>query len=139
MKIILISILLVISVLAYSQEIQGLWKTEIQIFENWDGGIDVALDCLPEKAILIIQFDKEFGNVTFRNGRESRFLWEVSKWGIYLNYLTEKLGVLFASAQSTRINYTFIDEDKLVLRFDILSHEVPTSYFIFILKRIPTE
>jgi len=140
-KIMLISILLAFSVLAYSQEVQGIWETQIQIFESFDGSIDTALDRLPDEAIFSIQFDEEFGNMLFRSGRESRFLWHayIGMESLCLNYLTEKQGILFASAEDVWVDHSFINEEMLLLRFAFRSAEVPTSHFIFILKRIPSE
>ena len=139
-KIMLVSILLAISVLAYSQEIQGIWTTQIQIYEDFLAlnDIDTALDRLPDDAIVIIQFDEEFGNVTFRSGRENRFLWKMSKWGIYLNYLTKKQDIYIASAQAVIFDYSFVDEETLILKYDNTIFDDP-SHFISILKRIPSE
>lgn len=140
-KIMLVSILLALSVLAYSQEIQGIWTTQIQIFESIDGGIDTALDRLPDEAILTIQFDEEFGNMLFRSGRESRFLWHayIDVESLCLNYLTEKQGVLFASAEDVWVDYSFINEETLLLRFALRSYETSYCMFTYILKRIPSE
>ena len=135
-KIMLVSILLAFSVLAYSQEVQGIWETQIQIYDGFEG-INTTFERIPDEAISIIQFDEEFGTVTFRSGRESRFIWETNTRGLSLNYLTEKQGIYIASAQSFNIEYSFVDEETLVLKYT--TKDIFSSYLTLIMKRVPSE
>jgi len=137
---VLLMALLLPAVSLFGQDIIGTWETQLQIFESFDGGLDTSLDRLPDEAISRIVFDEELGSVTFRSGRQSRFMWEQdeSEDMIPITYLTEKGGLLIASPNPELVKFAMTEDGLLILRFSICGRGVLVgldSIFWFVLKR----
>jgi len=129
-KIILISILLVITVLAYSQEIQDAWETWLEIDDNPLGSLSAWLDQPP---IQQITFAEKLGTIKFRSGKEQHFAWEQGTSILTVLYLTKKQEFFVADPESLFIEYVLIDENTLLLGWEFQND---FSVYYLILKRV---
>lgn len=118
-KIVLVSILFAVSLLAYSQEIQGLWETRFQIVDDPLNGIfSASLAKSPGDGIMRIKFEEELGTIIFFTGKEQYFAWTKYVDFISISYLIKKQNIFVAEAKPSLIAHAFTDEGMLVLRWE---------------------
>lgn len=125
-KIMLVSILFAVSLLAYSQEIQGLWETRLEIDDNPLGSLSAWWERPPIEQIM---FAEQIGTITFRSGKEQHFAWESGSGYLSVYYLTKKQEFFVADPELLLMRYALIDENTLLLNWQFRD-DFSTYYLI---------